>query len=42
MRTHVLTTPVSEKDIDGIEIGDIVYLNGYITTCRDVAHRTRS
>ena len=39
MRTHVLTTPVSEKDIDGLEIGDIVYLNGYITTCRDVAHR---
>ena len=27
MRTHVLTTPVSEKDIDGIEIGDIVYHN---------------
>lgn len=35
----VLTTPVSAEDLKNIHIGDIVYLNGDITTCRDVAHR---
>ena len=35
----VLTTPVSAEDLKNINIGDIVYLNGDITTCRDVAHR---
>ena len=35
----VLTTPVSAEDLKDIHIGDIVYLNGEITTCRDVAHR---
>lgn len=34
----VLTTPVSAEDLKNIHIGDIVYLNGDITTCRDVAH----
>lgn len=35
----VLTTPISAEDLKDIHIGDIVYLNGEITTCRDVAHR---
>ena len=35
----ILTTPVSEEDLKDIHIGDIVYLNGSMTTCRDVAHR---
>ena len=35
----ILTTPVSAEDLKNIHIGDIVYLNGDITTCRDVAHR---
>lgn len=35
----ILTTPISDKDLEGIHIGDIIYLNGSITTCRDVAHR---
>lgn len=35
----VLTTPVSAEDLKNIHSGDIVYLNGDITTCRDVAHR---
>lgn len=35
----ILTTPISEEDLAGIHIGDIVYLNGSMTTCRDVAHR---
>lgn len=34
-----LTTPVSAEDLKDIHIGDIIYLNGHITTCRDVAHR---
>jgi len=35
----VLTTPVKPEDIEGMRIGDLFYLNGYIVTCRDVAHR---
>ena len=35
----ILVTPVSAEDLKGIKIGDIVYLSGSLTTCRDVAHR---
>ena len=35
----ILTTPVSAEDLADIHIGDIIYLNGDMTTCRDVAHR---
>ena len=35
----ILTTPISEEDLADIHIGDILYLNGSMTTCRDVAHR---
>ena len=35
----ILTTPISDEDLADIHIGDIVYLNGSMTTCRDVAHR---
>ncbi len=35
----ILTTPISAEDLEDIHIGDIIYLNGYMTTCRDVAHR---
>ena len=35
----ILTTPISAEDLKGIKIGDIIYLNGSMTTCRDVAHR---
>lgn len=35
----ILVTPVSAEDLKGIKIGDIVYLSGNLTTCRDVAHR---
>lgn len=35
----ILTTPVSAEDLEGIKIGDIIYLNGSMTTCRDIAHR---
>ena len=35
----ILVTPVSSEDLKDIRIGDIVYLSGSLTTCRDVAHR---
>lgn len=37
--TKTLTTPISAEDIADIRIGDVIYLDGHITTCRDVAHR---
>ena len=39
MAKHILTTPIQPSDLKGIKAGDIIYLNGHITTCRDVAHR---
>jgi L(+)-tartrate dehydratase beta subunit len=35
----VLVTPISAEDLADIHIGDIIYLDGSLTTCRDVAHR---
>ena len=35
----ILNTPVSDADLKDIKIGDVIYLNGHIVTCRDVAHR---
>jgi L(+)-tartrate dehydratase beta subunit len=35
----ILTTPVEDEDLKDIKIGDIIYLNGTVVTCRDVAHR---
>lgn len=35
----VLITPVSDEDLKDIHIGDVIYLDGSLTTCRDVAHR---
>ena len=32
----ILTTPVSAEDLKDIHIGDVVYLNGDLSTCRDV------
>ena len=39
MAKKILTTPIKRSDLDGIKVGDIIYLTGHITTCRDVAHR---
>lgn len=35
----VLQTPISDSDLADIRIGDVIYLDGIIVTCRDVAHR---
>ena len=34
----VLTTPVSDADIEQLKIGDIFYLSGYLITSRDMVH----
>lgn len=39
MATKILNTPIKDEDLADIHVGDIIYLTGYITTCRDVAHR---
>lgn len=39
MAKKVLTTPIKAQDLEDIRIGDMIYLNGHIVTCRDVAHR---
>lgn len=39
MKEYHLKTPITEDDIKDIRIGDIVYLEGTLVTCRDVAHR---
>lgn len=35
----ILKTPVRSEDLEDIRIGDIIYLEGTLVTCRDVAHR---
>ena len=35
----ILTTPIRDEDLADIRVGDIIYLNGHLITCRDVAHR---
>jgi L(+)-tartrate dehydratase beta subunit len=35
----VLKTPIKSEDLADIKIGDVIYLDGYLVTCRDVAHR---
>ena len=39
MAKKILTTPIKDEDLADIKAGDIIYLNGHIVTCRDVAHR---
>ncbi len=38
MKTHNLTTPISEGEIRGLKVGDAVYISGQILTARDQAH----
>lgn len=35
----VLVTPVRTEDLADIRVGEILYLDGDLVTCRDVAHR---
>jgi L(+)-tartrate dehydratase beta subunit len=35
----ILKTPIQSEDIEHLATGDIVFLDGYLVTCRDMAHR---
>lgn len=35
----ILTTPIKNEDLEQLTAGDVVYLNGYLVTCRDMPHR---
>ncbi|MEI7614037.1 MAG: L(+)-tartrate dehydratase subunit beta [Betaproteobacteria bacterium] len=35
----ILTTPIKDEDLEALNVGDVVFLNGTLVTCRDVAHR---
>lgn len=35
----ILKTPIQSADVEQLETGDIVFLDGYLITCRDMAHR---
>ncbi len=35
----ILQTPIKSEDLEGLKVGDVVYLTGRLVTCRDVAHR---
>jgi L(+)-tartrate dehydratase beta subunit len=37
--TKILKTPIQNEDVQQLRIGDIVFLDGYLVTCRDMAHR---
>ncbi len=39
MTTHHLATPLTDDDLSGLKIGDLVFLNGVIYTGRDEAHK---
>ena len=35
----ILKTPIQSEDVEQLKIGDIVFLDGFLVTCRDMAHR---
>lgn len=35
----ILTTPIKDEDIESLDAGDVVYLDGLLVTCRDIGHR---
>ncbi len=37
--SRILRTPLSEEEIRSLQVGDIVFLSGVITTARDAAHK---
>ena len=40
MAKKILTTPIQKSDLEGIKPGDVIYLTGHITTCRDTVSYT--
>jgi fumarate hydratase subunit beta len=39
MKEYYLSLPLSKEDVKDLEIGDVVYLTGYLYTSRDAAHK---
>jgi fumarate hydratase subunit beta len=39
MKEYHLSLPLSKEDVKDLEIGDILYLTGYMYTSRDAAHK---
>lgn len=39
MEKRIITTPIDNKQIEDLNIGDVVYLTGMLVTCRDDGHR---
>jgi len=35
----ILKTPIQSEDVEQLNVGDIVFLDGCLVTCRDMAHR---
>ena len=35
----ILTTPIRSEDVEQLTAGDIIFLDGHLITCRDMAHR---
>lgn len=38
MKEYYLTTPLEEKNVRQLHVGDVVYITGHIFTSRDMAH----
>ncbi len=38
-RTITLVTPLTDQDVEALEVGDTVFVNGVIYTARDAAHK---
>ncbi len=39
MSKKILQTPISDRDLEGLSVGDVFYLNGYLITGRDDVHQ---
>ena len=39
MKEYKVTLPLTKEELAKYEIGDILYLTGYIYTARDAAHK---
>lgn len=39
MNKKIISTPIRNVDIESLVIGDIIYLNGYLSTARDDVHQ---
>lgn len=35
----IISTPVSDQDISGLRVGEVIYITGSIVACRDSAHK---